>query len=71
MIEGMKNRLRQAFLDSGKTAVQVCRETGVTRSCFYHHLNGAGMNALTLARYAVAFKVSADWLLGLKKERTP
>lgn len=67
----MKNRLRQAFLDSGKTSVQVCREIRLPRSSFYRHLNGEGMTALYLARYAVALNVSADWLLGLKKERRP
>ena len=68
-IEGLQSRLHSAFLWSNKTGVQLCKETGIPRSAFYEHLSGASTpNALHLARYAVALNVSADWLLGLKKE---
>lgn len=69
-IEGFRDRLHLAFLWSDKTGVQVCKETGILKSTFYEHIRGDSTpNALHLARYAVAFNVSADWLLGLKKER--
>ena len=71
-IEGLRSRLHSAFLDSGKTAKQVQLETGISKSLFYTHLRGDGTpNALHLARYATALKVSTDWLLGLKKEVAP
>lgn len=70
-LEGTRDRLRRAFIASGKTAVQVCRETGIPKSSFYRHLNGEGMSLLHLARYCTTLKVSADYLLGLKKEATP
>lgn len=68
-IEGLRDRLRNAFIASGKTATQVRRETGISKSCFYQHLNGEGMGALHIARYAVALNVSADWLLGIKEAK--
>ena len=67
-IEGLRDRLRNAFIASGKTAEQVRRETGISKSSFYTHLNGEPMGPLYLARYCVALNVSADWLLGLKEE---
>lgn len=71
-VEGMRDRLRNAFIDSGKTAEQLMKETGICKSVFYNHLGGGSTpNALHLARYAGALNVSADWLLGLKKERRP
>lgn len=69
-IEGLQSRLRSAFLWSNKTAEQVQRETGIPKTSFYCHLSGTCTpNALHLARYAGALNVSADWLLGLKKEQ--
>lgn len=68
-VRGMGLRLREAFELSGKTAAQVAREIGVSRSSFYRHLDGDPMLPLALARYSLALNVSADWLLGIKRER--
>lgn len=71
-VAGLRDRLRNAFIDSGKTAEQLMKETGIGKSVFYRHLGGNSTPcALHLARYAAALNVSADWLLGLKKERRP
>lgn len=67
-LEGVTERLQKAVLDSGKSSAQIIAETGISKSTYYKHMDGNPMNELHIARYCNALNVSADWLLGLKKE---
>lgn len=69
LVFGLSDRLTAALRLSGKSVLQLSKETKISRTSVYYHLNGQqAMSALAIARYASALNVSADYLLGLKGE---
>lgn len=68
-IDGLSERINEAFIDSNLTITDVCRRTRIERSTFYNYLGGSIPNAFNLMKMAKAMNVSADWLLGLSKKR--
>ena len=67
-IEGYEDRLKLAITASGMTKYEIAKRMGVDRKVFCHSRD-AQMNSGTLARFCAVTGESADWLLGLKKER--
>lgn len=67
-LQGVTERLREAVKASGKSPAQIQRETGISKTTFYSHLNGeTAMSELFIAKYCATLGVSADWLLGLRR----
>lgn len=65
-IEGYHDRLQEACDDSGLSKTEIARRCGMHRHAFY--CDGM-MNGYTLAKFCAVTKVSADWLLGLRREK--
>lgn len=68
-IEGFWERLEEAVRESGLTKTEIARRIGCDRKSLYE-LSGAHRmpHAGYMAKFCAVTKVSADWLLGLKRE---
>lgn len=61
-------RLQEAINKRGLNCVQLGRMVGKDRKTIYTYKNGDCLpDALTLAKLCMALNVSADYLLGIKK----
>lgn len=60
-------RLNQLMIERGLYPAEISRGTGISRSLIYRYSNGlvqpTAYNIKVIAKY---FKVSSDWLLGIK-----
>lgn len=68
-IEGLTERLNSAINASGMTNGEIIKKVGVPRTTYYGHLEGQSMGEIYVMKYCRALGISADWLLGLRKER--
>lgn len=65
---GQKNILLRK--EKGINGLKCCNEIGITRSTLQNIENGRSLpGSDLLIKICNYFKVSADWLLGLKEER--
>lgn len=73
MSESPASRLRASREKAGfRSAQEAAENFGWGVSGFRHHENGTrGFDHLTAVKYARAFNVSAQWLLGLTSNETP
>lgn len=67
-VEGLTERLNSAVYASGLTPGEIQKRAGVKRNTYYDHLSGQPMSELFIAKYCTALGISADWLLGLRKD---
>ena len=65
-IEGYHERLEEACRESGLSKAEIARRCRMKRSCLY---NDGMLSSFFLAKFCAVTKVSADWLLGLKREK--
>lgn len=70
-IEGYAERLDQAIEASGMSRNQIARLMGMERKVLLPLTTGCQMGSGALAKFCAITGVSADWLLGLKKEMRP
>lgn len=67
-VDGFVEKLYEAWYNSGMTQEQVADLVGTGRQTINSYLNGWRVpNATMLAKMCSLFKVSADYLLGLKE----
>lgn len=65
-IEGFAERLNEAIWASDMDISEICRRTGISRSCMWSYRYTATMPPSgNLAKIAVVLGVSADYLLGI------
>lgn len=68
-IEGFAERLNKAIWASDMDISEICRRTGISRSCMWSYRYTATMPPSgNLARIAVVLGVSTDWLLGIGRK---
>lgn len=68
-IEGFAERLNEAIWASDLDVSEICRRTGISRSCMWSYRYTATMPPSgNLAKIAVVLKVSTDWLLGINSD---
>ena len=68
-IEGFAERLNEAIWASDMDVSEICRRTGISRSCMWSYRYTATMPPSgNLAKIAVVLDVSADWLLGIERQ---
>ena len=67
-IEGFAERLHQAIEASGMSRNQIANLMGMERKVLLPSSTGCQMGSGALAKFCAITGVSADWLLGLKKE---
>lgn len=67
-IEGFPERLDQAIEASGMSRNQIANLMGMDRKVLQPLTTGCQMGSGALAKFCGITGVSADWLLGLKKE---
>lgn len=70
-IEGFAERLDQAIEASGMSRNQIASLMGMERKVLLPLTTGCQMGSGALAKFCAITGVSADWLLGLKKEMRP
>lgn len=68
VIEGYKERLEEAVYQSGMTKKEIARLMGMGRKVLQPDTIYCQMGAGALMRFCAITGVSADWMLGLKKE---
>ena len=71
VIEGYKERLEEAVYQSGMTKKEIARLMGMDRKVLLPKSYGWQMGSGALARFCAVTGVSADWMLGLRKEMKP
>ena len=69
-IEGYDQRLSQAIEESGLSALEIAKRMGVSRKTVQPGTRACGMHSSNLARFCSVTGVSADWLLGLRRDKT-
>lgn len=70
MIEGFWDRLEDAIGESGMTKSEIARRVGCDRKTLYENFETHRMlHSGYLARICAVTKVSAAWLLGLRREK--
>lgn len=66
---GLGDRIRDCYEKSPYNQTEIAEKIGVERKALNSYMNGRSQpNALGIARMAVLFNVSADWLLGLTSD---
>ncbi len=61
-----KERLRMLVNESGKSYIQIGKESGVSKASIAAWCRGEGLpNSKALSKICLYFGVSADWLLGI------
>lgn len=68
MVEGFWDRVDEAVKKSGLTRAEIARRGNFTRDVFYESTKM--FSSGTLASFCSVTHVSADWLLGVKREMT-
>lgn len=67
MIRGYRERLEEAVIRSGLTKSEIARRCGFDRKI----LSGEStLSTINLVKFCVITKTDANWLLGIKKEKT-
>lgn len=67
-IYGFTRRLQEAIWQSGLSNRELARRAHISRGLLYAYLNGQSTpTGENLMRLCEVLKVSADWLLGIKK----
>lgn len=70
MPEQMYSRIDECINESEEKTYVIANMLGVSRSSLYEYRTGMSQpSAIIIARMSVLFRVSADWLLGLSKEK--
>ena len=71
LVEGFWDRLDQACLKDGRTKTQIANACNFDRKVLYRSaaLHKVMMSSGYLARFCTETNTSADWLLGLRRER--
>lgn len=69
-IEGFAERLNEAIWASDMDISEICRQSGISRSCMWSYRYTATMPPSgILARIAITLNVSADYLLGIERRK--
>ena len=68
VIEGYKERLEEAVYQSGMTKTEIARLMGMDRKVLLPETHYCQMGAGALMKFCAITGVSADWMLGLRKE---
>ena len=71
VIEGYKERLEEAVYQSGMTKKEIARLMGMDRKVLQPENRYCQMGAGALMKFCAITGVSADWMLGLRKEMKP
>lgn len=66
-IQGYDERVHRAIVESGMTKLEVARKMGCDHKTVLP-ARGVMMNSWNLARFCAVTGVSADWILGLRRE---
>lgn len=69
-INGFWDRVNQAIDDSGKNKSQISKECGFQRGVLQGESDNRMLSVGSLAKFCSVTGVSADWILGLKREKT-
>lgn len=65
--QGYDERVNRAIVETGMSKAEVARKMGCDKKTV-HTTRGVMMNSGNLARFCAVTGVSADWILGLRRE---
>lgn len=68
VIEGFNERLELAIAESGMNRSEIARMMGMNRKVLIPSTTGCQMSLGPLAKFCAITGVSADWMLGLRRE---
>lgn len=71
MIEGFWDRFDECLQETGKTKSFIAKQIGCNRKVLYNDLDGRSISPLYIARFCSIYHYSADYLLGISKEKRP